>query len=432
MHRASRRIGTSLSLLLAAAVVGCRSGPAIVDVDLQKTIDRQIVEYPPNVQLTVYAQGLTAPSAMAFDYDEGDRKGTLVVAESGRGGHSPRLYAFAPDGRFFDIYPRGRLPKLPNLPFDIGKGSFDFEGPIGGVVVSGGRIFVTHRDRNGRGMLTSFGFDGTHSTVVADLPAEGEFGVTDVAVQPIDGRIYFGLGAMTNSGVVGLDDWAIGWVQHHPSACDLPPLNLKLYGYRFDTKNPLAGLFGPDDTAVTAPFQPFNISNRVRIPKSDKPTGAIYSVNAGGGDLRVEATGLRYPRGLAFDGYTLYFTDEGMEMRGTRPVKDDPDALLRLFPGTYYGFPDFTRNLHPIGEPDFRPPEQMLILSGYPELSAVIDLQNSNLVSPELTRDSFAESVVSLDVRCRSIRHRAAGRAVSGMAGECDRGIERRSIAFLQ
>ena len=191
MRNPVRRYSAACLLIAGTFVVGCRSGPAIVDIDLQKTIDRQIVDYPPNVQLTVYAEGLTAPSAMAFDYDEGDRKGTLVVAESGRGGHSPRLYAFAPDGRFFDIYPRGRLPKLPNLPFDIGKGSFDFEGPIGGVVISGGRILVTHRDRNGRGMLTSFGFDGTHSTVVADLPAEGEFGVTDVAVQPIDGPDLF-------------------------------------------------------------------------------------------------------------------------------------------------------------------------------------------------------------------------------------------------
>ena len=29
----------------------------------------------------------------------------------------------------------------------------------------------------------------------------------------------------------------------------------------------------------------------------------------------------------------VYFTNDGMEMRGTRPIKDDPDSLLRLVPG---------------------------------------------------------------------------------------------------
>ncbi|MBV8779839.1 MAG: hypothetical protein JO353_00445, partial [Phycisphaerae bacterium] len=389
MNSTARIFRLSFLLLISAALMGCRSGPALIEQS--PVIDRSIVEYPPNVQLTEYADGLTGPSAIAFDYDEGDHKGTMVIAESGRGGHSPRLYGFTPDGRFFDIYPRGKLPHLPSLPFDIGRGPFDFDPPIGGIVISGGRIFVTHRDRNGRGVLTSFGYDGSHTTVVSDLPAQGEFGVTDVAVRPSDGRIFFGLGSMTNSGVVGLDDWAIGWVQKHPEACDLPATNLKLYGYRFDTKNPLAGLFGPDETAVTAPFQPFNISNRVRISKAvnDKPTGAIYSVSPGGGDLRVEATGLRYPRGLAFDAYSLYFTDDGMEMRGTRPVKDDPDSLLKWVPGTYYGFPDFSTDLYPISDRRFQPPVWMIIKSGYPELSPVISLGDSDLVSPAPARESL-------------------------------------------
>ena len=217
--------------------------------------------------------------------------------------------------------------------------------------------------------------------------------MTDIAVQPSDGRLFFGLGAMTNSGVVGLDDWAIGWVQRHPNGCDLPSVVLKLYGYRFDTKNPMAGLFGPDDTAVTAPFQPFNIGNRLRISKTEKPTGAIFSISPGGGDLRVEATGVRDPRGLAFAQYnTLYFTDDGMEMRGTRPVRDDPDALFKLYRGTWYGFPDFSRNLYPISDSHFRPPEQMLILSGYPELAAVIDLIASGLSGPDLTRDTLLKA----------------------------------------
>ncbi len=376
---------------------GCQSGPGLVPFKDQKAIDRNVVEYPPNVDLTVYAKGLTAPSALAFDYDEGPNKGTLFIAESGRGGHPARIYGFRPDGSYFELYPKGelaqlaQLPPIQKLPFDIGHGSFELDGAIGGMVVSGGRIYVSHRDRNGRGRITAFNYDGTHFTIDGDFPAEGDFGMTDVAVRPSDGRIFFGVGAMTNSGVVGLDNFAIGWVKDHPLACDLPYRLLKLLGYRFDTHNPFAGLFGPSDTAVTAPYQSFNHSNQTRIPPApnDKPTGAIYSVSPGGGDLRVEATGLRDPRGLAFDGYTLYFTDDGMEMRGTRPVKDDFDSLLKLIPGTWYGFPDYSRDLQSISLPRFQPPVEMLIVSGYPELAPVINLDESGLVRPDLARETL-------------------------------------------
>jgi hypothetical protein len=384
-------------LAIGGFLGGCQSSPSIVPNSQQKAIDRDIVEYPPNVQLTLFARGITAPSAIAFDYDEGEHKGTMFIAESGRGGHSARIYGFKPDGTYFDLYPKGQfeklaqLPPIQKLPFDIGHGPFELDGPIGGMVVSGGKIFVTHRDRDGRGRLTAFNYDGSHFTVDGDFPAEGDYGMTDVTVNPNDGRVYFGLGSMTNSGVVGLDNFQEGWVRDHPQACDLPYGKLKLLGYRFDTHNPFAGLFGPDDTAVTAPDQPFNHSNSIRIPAAPngKPTGAIYSVNASGGDLKVEASGLHNPRGLVFDGYTLYFTDDGMEMRGTRPVKDDPDALLKLIPGTWYGFPDFSRDLVPISDARFQPPAEMLIVSGYPELAPVINLDESGLLSPAQVRDSL-------------------------------------------
>jgi glucose/arabinose dehydrogenase len=381
---------------LACLLCGCQTGPSLIPDDQQKPIDRNIVEYPPNVGLTLYGHGFTAPAAIAFDYDEGEHKGTMFVAESGRGGHSARIYGFKPDGTYFDIYPKGRLaqlaqlPPIQKLPFDIGHGPFELD-HIGGMVVSCGKIFVTHEDRDGRGRISAFNYDGSHFTVEGDFPAEGDYGMTDIAVRPSDGRIFVGLGSMTNSGVVGVDNFQTGWVKDHPLACDMPFGNLRLLGYRFDTHNPLAGLFGPDDTAVTAPFQAFNHSNQTRIPAAPngKPTGAIYSVSPGGGDLQVEATGLHNPRGLAFDAYSLYFTDDGMQMRGTRPVKDDPDALLKLVRGTWYGFPDFSRDLNSIGDGTFQPPAEMIIVSGYPELSPVINREESNLISPALARDTL-------------------------------------------
>jgi glucose/arabinose dehydrogenase len=191
--------------------------------------------------------------------------------------------------------------------------------------------------------------------------------------------------------VVGLDNWQAGWVKKHPKFCDIPAVNLKLLGYRFDTKNPLAGIFGGSDIAVTAPFQPFGASNQTRINKSpnDKPASAIYSVNASGGDLRVEAHGIRLPRGLGFNEYAnLFFTNNGMQLRGTRPVKDDPDAFLKFLPNTWYGFPDFSADMLNISESRFQPPAELIQRFGYPELSTLLDLAASGLPNASAYRES--------------------------------------------
>ena len=113
------------------------------------------------------------------------------------------------------------------------------------------------------------------------------------------------------------------------------------------------------DIAVTAPFQPFGRSIETRIPHASnaKPNGAVYSVDPNGGDLRVEAHGIRYPFGLGFsEPGLLYMTNQGMKLRGTRPVKDDPDVLLKWVQSTWYGAFDYSADLFPIGEKRFQPP----------------------------------------------------------------------------
>ena len=65
-----------------------------------------------------------------------------------------------------------------------------------------------------------------------------------------------------------------------------------------------------------------------------------------------------------------------MELRGTRPIVDDPDALLKFYHDTWYGFPDFSTDLQPITESRFQPHGDMvklLIKSGYPEISNLFD-----------------------------------------------------------
>ncbi len=372
------RCSLALALAAAALLTGCARGPVVVPSAQQLPIDRVVVEYPTGYDLTPYIQNLTAPTAIAFDDN-----GNLLVAESGLDERDPRILGFRPDGTTFQLYPPPRGIDI-DLPFGLGN-RFRIYGPVGGMVAYQGRVYVSHRDADDRGVITAISYTGVPETIVADLPAQGDFGITDLAISPT-GRLYFGVGSATNSGVVGLDNWAAGWVRRHPDFHDRSWYNLKLTGYRFDTRNPRAGLFTGGDIAVTAPFQPFDTSNRTRIAavNNNKPGAAIYSISPGGGDLRVEAHGVRYPRGLAFNEFgRLFITNNGMELRGTRPIKDDPDALLKFVPGAWYGWPDYSADLLPVTETRFQPPTEMISKSGYPDVGFVIDHQASGLVRPD-------------------------------------------------
>lgn len=376
-------VGLASLLWIAIALAGCRGSPVVLPSGQRLPIDRRVVEYPSGFVLTGFIDRLHAPTAFAFDFDDERHAGTLVVAEYGLE-DEPRLVGFRPDGEQFQIYPRTtRLSAL--NPFPRGD---RLHGPVGGLCISKGEIFVTHRDEQGRGVLSAIRYDGTRRTVVGELPAQGDHAVTAVVLNPINDRLYFGVGSATNSGVVGIDNWEQGWVATHRDFSDQPFVDLKLLGYRFDTPNPAGGFFGASETAVSAPYQPFGSSNQTRIRRvaNGRPTAAIYSVSRDGGDLRVEAHGIRHPAGLVFNEFgSLFASNQGMELRGTRPVKDDPDAIVRVPLGgaTWFGFPDFSADLLPISDPRFQPEVQMILRTGYPELGSLIDHVASGLTPPD-------------------------------------------------
>ena len=377
MHAGNRwLLGACAAALLV--VTGCLRTPSLVPESQRVPLGRAIVETPPSFELVPHVKNLTAPTAIGFMPD-----GSLLVAESGPADREPKIFGFTPAGEYFQLYPSTKRFAIPFTPLKTGLRIY---GPVGGIVAAHGKVYVSHRDAKGRGMITAFSADGTTQVIVADLPAEGDHAITDLAVHP-NGRIYFGIGSMTNSGVVGLDNWQTGWVKDHVESHDLPHRQLKLLGYRFDSKNPRAGWFGSGGSiAVTAPFQPLGKSNQTRVqpPTNSRPTAAIYSVAPSGGDLRVEAFGIRYPRGLAFNDYgRLFITNNGMELRGTRPIANDPDVLLRFVPGTWYGWPDYTADLSPVWEEKHQPPTELISASGYPDVSFVIDHAASGLVRPD-------------------------------------------------
>jgi hypothetical protein len=76
-------------------------------------------------------------------------------------------------------------------------------------------------------------------------------------------------------------------------------------------------------------------------------------------------------------------TNQGMELRGTRPIMDDPDSFLKMVGGeTWYGWPDYSANLQPITEPQFQPPRDLAIRYGYPNVRFIIDHAASKLIAP--------------------------------------------------
>jgi glucose/arabinose dehydrogenase len=381
-----------LALLSALSLCGCVPNARILSIAEQKQIDRSLVEYSSGYKLQRFVADLTAPTAIAFDAD-----GSILIAEGERD-EEVRIIGFRKDGAPFNVWPLE--PGL--LPGFATPGAWRMYGPVGGMVCYQGRILVSHRDADGMGVITSLDYHGNHKTIVGNLPAQGDYGVTDLAISP-NGRLYFGVGTATNSGVVGPDNWTAGWVRSHPGVHDQPWHDVALLGYRFDSTNPLAGLFGPSDLAITAIFQAFNHSNQTRVrgvadsDGTNKPNGAIYWVSPDGGFPTVEAHGIHNPRGLVINEEygTIYFTNCGMEMRGTRPVKDDPDALLRLLPGTHawYGWPDYTADLQSVGDPRFQPPQELLAPGGYPELRPCIDTESSHLIPPIQGREILLKGV---------------------------------------
>ncbi len=372
-----RILSTVLVAALGGLLPGCINQPQMLPASRQKPIDRAIVETPPGTLLVPLVRGLNSPQAFCFD----DTNGALLLSESGVDGCEPHIFGYRPDHSYFQIYPWKRTVSFAPTGFVI-------YGPITGMVAYQGKIYAAHRDREGKGVITAFGYDGSHTTIIADLPCQGDYGIGDLVVNR-NGRLFFGVGTATNSGVVGLDNFDEGWAKKHPDVHDKMYTfgndgEIILRGYHFFTPNPWAGLFGGSDLAVTGPGQKFGTSilSRLRTDPSDKPSGAIYSVSTNGGDPRIEAIGLHHPRGLVFDEYTrarLYAINDGMELRGTRPVYGDPDALLRISTGAFYGWPDFSTTGNPISDAVYRPPVSMIIQSGYPELQALIDAELSGL-----------------------------------------------------
>jgi hypothetical protein len=97
-----------------------------------------------------------------------------------------------------------------------------------------GGLYVSHR-----GKMPTVSADGTIKDLVTGLPSNGgDHFNNEMAIGP-DGKLYFGQGTATNSGVVGLDNaYPYVWLLLHPDVYDVPAQEVELTGESFLTPHP--------------------------------------------------------------------------------------------------------------------------------------------------------------------------------------------------
>jgi glucose/arabinose dehydrogenase len=279
---------------------------------------------------------LTAPDTLTFD-----ENGTMYIGEAG--------------------YPFTDIPKVPRILKVTPSGNVsvfvdrNLNSPIVDVVFHNGLLYVSHTHK----VSTVNPTNGSVQDIIVGLPSTLTHPNNQIAFSPDGKRLYVGIGSATNSGVVGLDDYMLGWLANNPTGHDVPGINLTLAGQNFVTPNPLTA--DKNDTAATGTFVPFGTStNQGQVIQSNpKCNGCIISANLDGTDLKVVGSGFRNPTGIAFnEGGKLFAVNHGSDQRGSRPIANDSDKFheVLLNETAFYGWPDFFGNAEPVTDPKFKSP----------------------------------------------------------------------------
>src|SRR5699024_1811025 len=278
----------------------------------------------PGYKIDVFASGLTTP--INIDFTE---EGTMLVADAG-----------ITDGN-------GKVYQWKNGAFELIADGFN--PPLTGITAHEGKIYVAHRR-----FITVIEADGTKRDIVDRLPSNGDHHNNRVVFGP-DGKMYFGQGTATNTGVVGLDN---DWVEEHPFFHDQVGDDVTLVGEDFETAGflptPADGLSRRIFTGGYAPYGVPNFPGDV-VKGITRANGSILRANPDGTELELVAWGLRNPFRIRFDSHgRLFAANHGMDVRGSRPFANSPDEFQLIEKGVWYGFPDYTGG-EPVTMTKFKP-----------------------------------------------------------------------------
>jgi len=283
--------------------------------------------------LELVAGGFSFPTSLAFD-----AAGGMYVAESGL-----PFGGAAPGGRVWRLHSHSPHELLIE----------NLRAPVNGLTFHRGLLYVSEGGHPAR--ISCFDLDGKLQSVVLDnLPGPGNYH-TNMAVFGPDEKLYFSQGAMTNTGIIGLDAYELGWLRRLPHGHDLPGYDLVLTGVNVETRDPLQ----PDANVrtQTGAFVPFGVRTEPgqQVAAQLPCSAAIMRCNPDGSELELVAWGLRNAYGLGFlpDG-RLLAVDQGADDRGSRPVGNVPDMLFAVREGAWYGWPDFIGDVA-ITDPRYQP-----------------------------------------------------------------------------
>lgn len=185
--------------------------------------DARAAEVPAGYRVEVVETDLAYPTSVEFD-----EAGAMYVAEGG--------FSYGDDvapARVLRIDSNGSRQIVAD----------ELSAPVTDLLWHDGRLFISHR-----GKISVLEASGVRD-LVTDLPSFGDHHNNQLAAGP-DGKIYFGQGTATNSGVVGLDNFKMGWLSKHPKVHDIPAKDIRLRGEErgeqqvqtFHTPDPLAML----------------------------------------------------------------------------------------------------------------------------------------------------------------------------------------------
>jgi glucose/arabinose dehydrogenase len=297
----------------------------IINSQLGDSTDRylnpQDIYLPPEYNIEIFAQGLNTPTCMIFT-----ERGDLITVDSGLITGNPLVL------------------RMNNGQFEVLAENFN--APIIGLNYRDGDIYVSHK-----GVITVLRQDGTRRDLIIGLPSEGDYANSRVAFGQ-DGKMYFGQGTATNSGVVGNDNY---WVKEHPYFHDNAGDYIILNGQNYETSNLL--IDGQKETVLTGAFSPYGIPNlpyetRKRITRA---SGGILRADLDGSKLELIAWGLRSIAYVKFDNnFRLFASNNGYDVRGSRPIANALEELHIIIPGTWYGWPDYSGG-EPLTLPKFTP-----------------------------------------------------------------------------
>lgn len=296
------------------------------------------------------AAGFTFPTSITFD-----EMGNIYVGESG--------FSYGPakvegGGKIYRIKQSG----------DISLVAEDFEGPLTGLTWYKGFFYVITGSNPGK--VYQVDDRGNRKVIIDGLPTGGDHYTSNIIFDNRD-KMYFGTGTFTNSSVVGIDNFMMGWLASHPDWHDIAPVDYRLRGINYESLNPFK--LDHPEILYTGAFHPFGeLSEEGEIIKGNlKANGVIYRANIDGSELEQYATGLRNPFALNIAPYGgLLCIDQGYDARGSRPVANAPDPLYLIREGGWYGWPDYVAGI-PISDPRFQTDnkELELVLAEHPPVT---------------------------------------------------------------